>query len=78
MEKTQPQKSSRRRRKVAQKVEAPLEVVVTEVEASPIVDPAPQPTPVPPQEKILKPGEIVRPELPNDGQTWQRGQKWRP
>ncbi len=75
-------RSSRRRKKAAPKVEAPvvevkeepLEVVVTE-EVTPTPEPTPEPAPAP---KLVKPWEIVRPMPPNDGSTWQRGQKWRP
>jgi hypothetical protein len=52
-----------------------------EVTKTPIVEPAPEPTPIPepePAPKLAKPWEVVRPMPPNDGQTWQRGQKWRP
>ena len=73
-----PTRSSRRRKKAAPKVEAPvvevqepLEVVVTE--EAPVVEP-PKPVETP---KLVKPWEIVRPMPPADGNTWQRGQKWR-
>ena len=94
MENPTPKKVSRRRRKAAPEKQAPeaktpnesafeqrmndFQFEVLDVKASPIVEPAPQPTPIPPEDKLLKPWEIVRPTLPNDGQTWQRGQKWRP
>jgi hypothetical protein len=52
-----------------------LPVVITkEVVTSPIVDPAPEPTPIP---KQVKPWEMVRPMAPVDNSAWQRGQKWR-
>ena len=72
-------RSSRRRKKVAPKAETPvvevqesLEVVITE--ETPVVEP-PKPVETP---KLVKPWEIVRPMPPTDGNTWQRGQKWRP
>ncbi len=83
-------RSSRRsKRKAAAKVETP-EFEVLEIEASPIVEPAPEPTPIPEPEPEptpspeptpapkLKPWEIVRPSAPSSPNTWQRGQKWRP
>ncbi len=91
-----PTRSSRsRKRKAAPKKEAPntafqermndFQFEVLEVEATPIVEPAPEPTPVPepekelaPKPKLAKPWEVVRPMPPTSPDTWQRGQKWRP
>ncbi len=82
MEKNTTPRTSRRKKKVVAKAEAPkpvVEEVVEEVkevvaEAPPILEVPYQP----PAPKLVKPWEIVRPLPPTDGSTWQRGQKWRP
>ena len=81
---------SSRRKATTKKKEAPettafqekmndfqFEVVIPEeVMETPIVDPAPEPTPIP-EPKLAKPWEVVRPMPPVDNSAWQRGQKWR-
>jgi len=73
-------RSNRRgKRKAAQGIEAP-EFEVLEVEATPIVEPAPIPTPIPEPVAVpkVKSWELVRPMQQEDPNAWHRGQKWRP
>ena len=80
-----------RKRKAAPDVEvletkSLSEFEVLEVEATPIVEPAPMPTPIPEPEPApepvavpkVKPWELIRPMQQEDPNAWHRGQKWRP